>query len=173
MKPPARLALSLAFTLAASTLAAADPGGAVVPDVTGMTKDQAEAAIRKAGLFPDVDDSPSGDSSEDAALESCFNGTRAGTICAQDLAAGSRVARDTRVTAMLGEAADEKVLVMPDLTGLTLDQAQAALAKVGFSQPRPASNYSDACKPKLICAQHFPAGMKVRWRHSQTVDVGQ
>jgi serine/threonine-protein kinase len=167
--------LPLAVTLAllgASTAATADPAQVVVPDLAGLTQAQAEAAIKKAGLFPDVGDA-SGDSHDDAALENCFNGTHVGTVCAQAMKPGTHADRDARLTAMIGEAADGKVLVMPDLTGLTLDQAQAKLKQVGFFSPRPASNYSDACKPHVICAQHFPAGMKVRWNIGQLVDVGQ
>jgi serine/threonine-protein kinase len=158
--------------LGAPTLAAADPGDAVVPNIMGLSKERAEAALTKAGFFPDVD-SASGDPADDASFEDCYNGTHAGTVCAQLPAAGTHASKQDRVTAMLGEAADEKVIVMPDLTGMTLDQAQATLKKLGFFSARPVSNYSDACKPKVICAQHFPAGMKVRWRRSQTVDVGE
>jgi hypothetical protein len=152
---------------------AADPSDPVVPDLTGKTAELVVAAVHAAGFVdPDVGDAGHVAGPDLADLETCFNGTRVGTVCSQDPAAGQRAARATEIRVLLGDAATEPVLVMPDLNGMTLAQAIAAVKKAGFAH-RLASSYADSCKPGLVCGQRFAPGMKVRRSSHLVVDVGR
>ncbi len=164
------LALALLCSLAAPLAAAADPD-AVVPDVTGKTKDQATAAIRKAGFGESIADAADAFGPDVDDLEICFNGSHVGTVCSQDPAPGTRADKGSEVRVLLGDAAIGPVIAMPDLTGMTLDQAKAAVKKAGFEHA-PGSNFSAKCKRGIVCGQKFPAGMKVRKSSYQVVDFG-
>ena len=156
----------------AASLAAADAPTRAVPDLIGMTPDQATAASRKAGFPP-----PSIVAADVVAgpgvteLEPCFNGSRVGVVCSQAPAAGERADATRPLELLLGGEATEPVIVMPELGGLTLEQAIAALKTAGFTS-RPGSNFADRCKHGLVCGQRWPAGMKVRKSTHQVLDLG-
>jgi beta-lactam-binding protein with PASTA domain len=170
--------VTLAFALLTCTLTApaiADRSDdAVVPDLMKMTHDQAVAAAKKAGFdepfFTPPGTAATNDDYND--IEDCVNGTHVGTVCAQDPAPGTHAARDAEIKVIIGEDSKEKLIVMPDLRGMTMAQATAALAKVGYKS-HIGSTYSEACtKPGIICGQLFPPGQKVRLWRTQAVDIG-
>ena len=163
--------LALALLLVSLPLAADPAADAVVPDVMGKSRDQATQALAKAGFASSIADAKDAFGPDIDDLELCFNGSHVGTVCSQDPPAGGRADKGSEIHALLGDAATEPVIAMPDLKGLTLDQAKAAVKKAGFAH-EPGSNFSDACKHGIVCGQKFPAGMKVRKSTYQVVDFG-
>ncbi len=96
-------------------------GPIAVPDVVGMSIDDAEAEIADAGLVPIIEIGPPANRPDDE-----------GTISAQDPPLGSRISSGDPVaieifTLYIGSAA------VPDLEGLTIDEAERVLEDLGFS----------------------------------------
>jgi eukaryotic-like serine/threonine-protein kinase len=88
-----------------------------VPDVSGQDLDDAEQALRQAGLTPRRQDSGSGDDNE--------------RVSGTDPASGQRVARGTEVTLLTGDGEDVE---MPDLEDQTEEQALDRLRGLGLTR---------------------------------------
>lgn len=84
-----------------------------MPDLTGMSYSEAEAALKKLGL-------------------SCSSQGSEARITDQVPAAGATVAGGTRAILYLGGTRPEKQVTVPDLTGKTLSQARTALQNLGL-----------------------------------------
>jgi serine/threonine-protein kinase len=162
------VAVFLMWLVSLPLAAAPDP---VVPDVMGRSREQAAAALAKAGFAWSIADAADAFGPGIDDLELCFNGSHVGTVCSQDPAAGARADKGSEIHALVGDAATVPVIAMPDLTGLTLDQAKAAVKKAGFAHEL-GSTFDDKCKHGIVCGQKFPAGMKVRKSSYQVVDFG-
>ncbi len=126
--PRRRRLRPLLWVLILSVLAAAALAGgwylgngrfAATPAVLGMSQDAATQALRTAGLR--VADEPEQRFSEDVA---------AGLVLAQTPAAGNEVRKGTAVTLVLSRGPDRRTL--PNLVGMSTEQATAALAGVGL-----------------------------------------
>ena len=165
--------IALAIALLGGSVAA-NPDKVVVPDLTGMTRAQAKAALAKAGLgdLNETDGGAEAHSGGEVAFEDCMNGTHDGTICLQYPAAGEREGRGDDISVKVGQAAAEPVHAMPDLAGMPLDKAQAAFAKAGFTSPL-FDNSSQKCAKGIVCSQSWPAGKKVRASTTVMVWVGR
>ncbi len=96
----------------------ADDSRATVPDVRKLALDQAAATLKQAGF----DNIPY--------LYGCYSDSPAGTVVRQDPASGARAARTDPVHLYL-EA--NNCGTVPDVRGLTLDGAAAALKARGLS----------------------------------------
>jgi serine/threonine-protein kinase len=105
-------------TVVHHTIAKPFVGLKVVPDLIGLTKAQAQAAIAAAGLTPDVDTVVN-------------NAHPAGKVYTQNPAAGTLKAAGTVVHAKVAMGGLGLVTV-PNLIGLTPAQANAALAAKGL-----------------------------------------
>jgi beta-lactam-binding protein with PASTA domain len=88
--------------------------GRTMPDVVGMTVEEAEKACVEAGIAYELDDVYSDDATPD-------------TVLVQTIAPGNSVTGDTKVT--LSVARERKV---PDLAGMTSEQAREALLALGL-----------------------------------------
>ena len=84
-----------------------------VPDLTGMTLTEAEAALKKAGL-------------------TCQSVGSEPTVTAQVPAAGAIVSGNTKAIVYLGGNKPEKEISVPTLNGMTLSAAKKALSELGL-----------------------------------------
>jgi eukaryotic-like serine/threonine-protein kinase len=87
-----------------------------VPSVTGQPLDDARAAIRQAGLEPRVSEQPSGE-------------VAAGLVVSQD-PAGGRAKRGSTVGLVVSSGPG--VVAVPDVRGLSIDDARQKLEDAGF-----------------------------------------
>ena len=87
-----------------------------VPNLVGLTKDQAEAALASVGL--------KGNATEEA------NDADEGTVFSQGTETGTEVEKGTSISYKVSSGPDTKSV--PDLTGMTESQARSALDSAGF-----------------------------------------
>jgi serine/threonine-protein kinase len=104
----------------------AGPQPRIVPDLTGMTVDQATATLQPLGLVL-------------AQLEPEFsNSVPSGSIVRQDLPKGSSVDRGAVVSVVTSKGQD--LVSVPPLGGLTLQQATDTLTGAGLAVGNVAGN---------------------------------
>ncbi|MER8043255.1 Stk1 family PASTA domain-containing Ser/Thr kinase [Streptomyces sp. NPDC094032] len=89
-----------------------------VPDVTGESVAEATAALQEAGLKVTV------------AAERINSPEDAGTVAAQSLAEGSRAAKGDAITLTVSKG--PRMVEVPDVVGMTTDEARAELESAGF-----------------------------------------
>jgi beta-lactam-binding protein with PASTA domain len=114
----------------------AEPPPCTVPDLTGMSQDQAAAALDQAGLRV-------GQVSEEQSSTAAK-----GTLIRTDPAAGAVVAPCGPVNVVL--SAGPPPCTVPDVGGSTHDDAAAALDKAGFVPGRVREEPSEAAKGTVI-----------------------
>ena len=117
-------------------------GGVTVPDVTGKTEAEATAALEDAGLAVGEVTRAS-----DAELA-------AGTVLAQEPAAGTEVDEGSRVALTLSSGPG--TAEVPDVVGMSGAEAEAALTEAGFA-PTSALQY-DLKAPVGEVVDQLPAG---------------
>jgi serine/threonine-protein kinase len=120
---------------------------AIVPDVNGMTRQEAEAALEKAGL----------DAGE--ALERAGNGPR-GQVLGSTPAAGAEVVLPAAVTLFVSTG--PAGIQVPDLVGQTLTDARAMLEQVGLSAGAVRLDSTALQPANTVLAQSPAAGSAVR-----------
>ncbi len=119
-----------------------------VPDITSMTESAAKAALASAGLS-------SGTITYQEAIEGNF-----GTVTFQATTAGSQVVEGSSINfTVLTEATTYTV---PNLVGMTIDQAKAALTAAGFtgSVDTSKTEYSSSIAADSVTSQSPSAGSK-------------
>ena len=101
-----------------------------VPDVVGKTKDQATAAIKAAGLTP-------GDVTEEysASVDS-------GKIISSTPKAGKVIKHSEKVSLVVSKGKEPTTI--PDVTGLSEDEAKKALEDAGLKKGKVSKGYSDS-----------------------------
>ena len=85
----------------------------VMPDVTGLSYSEAEAALKKLGM-------------------TCASQGSDARVTDQVPAAGATVASSTKAVLYLGGSKPDKQVTVPDLTGHTLSQAKNTLQNLGL-----------------------------------------
>ena len=128
---------------------------ALVPDVTGMTQDEAEAALADAGYGVSVASEPN-------------NEVEAGVVISQDPAGGTEYEQGQTVTILVSEGAEARE--MPDVTGENADDAQAFLEEdygLNVSQ----TEGTCAAPPGTVCDQDPAPGTPVEAGDSVTLFV--
>jgi len=85
----------------------------IMPDFTGMTLSEAEAALKKLGL-------------------TCQSSGAEAKVTDQIPAAGSTVAGGSKAVLYLGGGKPDKVLTVPNLSGMTLSRARTTLQNMGL-----------------------------------------
>ena len=121
------------------------PKGTGVPDVTGMTTEDAEKAIADAGFaVGSVEGSAVADVDE-------------GVVLAQDPEAGVKAEEGAEINITVSVSG---VLEMPDVTGMTEDEARSTLEAEGL-EVETASYYVDDVDKGLVAAQLPDAGETV------------
>jgi beta-lactam-binding protein with PASTA domain len=146
-----------------------------MPDLQGMTADQAKAALASAGFTGSLltDEGICDDDAQAPHLH----------VCAQSPDAGGQQASESPVHVVLNQESPESNqpgvpgahYAMPDLIGLSVAQVKAKLGKAGFSQ---ADNFSvhvdgDCDKPGLVCHSDPAPGTITTTRSNKILHVGQ
>ena len=121
------------------------PRTATVPELTGKDLFAAQQLLDEAGLaLGNVTEKPTDEA-------------KAGTILKQSLAAGEEVDKDTAVA--LERAVETGREEVPDVTGMTLAEADKALSEVGFTLGPPQPAPTDPEKQKI--ATQIPAAGEI------------
>ncbi|GMQ98850.1 MAG: hypothetical protein BMS9Abin17_1379 [Acidimicrobiia bacterium] len=94
------------------------PGTVPVPDVVGQPAEDAQATLEGDGFTVSSSDQPSADIEE-------------GLVISTNPSAGTEVAPGTTVEIVVSSGADD--VVVPDLTGMTADEAMTAAEAVGLT----------------------------------------
>ena len=128
-----------------------------VPDLYGMTLDEAEAAVLDAGLTYNGNDSaPSDEVAE-------------GTVMSQSIAAGESVEPGTGVGVRISTGPE--LTSVPNLYGYTLDEAAAELESIGLQLGGSDRAPSDDVEEGGIIGQSYTAGTAVEPGTSVDVTV--
>jgi len=118
-----------------------------VPGIVGMTQEDAEAALAGAGLT-------AGRISEEAT-----EAAEPGTVVSQDPEAGTLVGEGERVDFIVARALEG--VVVPDVVGMTEDEAASALEGAGLAV-RSETTYSSEVETGLVVGQSPQAGVRVQ-----------
>ncbi len=123
--------------------------GTAVPDLTGLTLEQAEATLKKAGLalgsvsqVPVTDETP-------------------GLVLEQDPLPRTLVDPGSAVDVKIGVAEEPGFVTVPDVTGGSVDEADARLKEAGLDRGPVSEVPGPAEKVGLVINQSPPAGAKV------------
>ena len=120
-------------------------GGAKVPDVVGQTQESATKAIEAAGYVV-------GDITEE------FNAdTVAGRVCKQDPGADTALEKGEKVNLVISKGVENGSI--PDLKGMTAEQAEKSLEDAGYTPQYAGNEASDADKD-TVSKQSPEAGSK-------------
>lgn len=118
-----------------------------VPSVVGQTVDEATAAIEEAGF-------------ELGKVEESFDDkVESGKVISQDPKGDSKQAKGTKINLTVSKGVQE--ITVPDLTGMTSDQAQKALTASGLKYAKGAAEYSDTVEKDHVARQDVAAGENV------------
>ena len=154
-------------------------GNITVPDVFGMPKDQAIAALRRAGMQGDIGDDSGlcGSVVEGRVIE-------LGAVCAQHPAPGA--VQGARLSARLRVQTENpwhgnagKVTewhLMPNLVGMPVEQARAEMKRVGFERDdRVFLQRVDepGCKPRTVCRTNPDSMSRAGINSDKIVYVGR
>jgi beta-lactam-binding protein with PASTA domain len=130
----------------------------VIPDLVFMTLAEAEAAMKAAGIerTPTVADEMCGPTVDDKIVEQ-------GRICYQHPGAGNKSGSKLNVYVRVQkdnpwDRRDKSAgwIFMPDLRGVTVEQAKATLSKEGFTGEVKITHVTQAnCKANTVCST-FP-----------------
>ena len=110
----------------------------VVPNLLGMTEDQAKAALKKKNLGYSV----SGREASDKYA--------AGEIMEQSEKANSKVAKNTEVKVVISTGEATKTVTVPNVQGMSEDQAQKALEKLNLVVDSQGQNSDSVESGKVI-----------------------
>lgn len=116
-----------------------------VPQLKGLTEEQAELQLREAGLVLQVAEGR--ERYDEDVLE--------GHVMRQDPKSGSLVKQDSAVEVMLSRG--QELVEVPDLSGQALQAAQVTLSAMGLSIGGTSHIYCDSGKPGTVVEQS-PAG---------------
>ncbi len=131
------------------------PGEAVVPNVVGEDQESAVSALRAKGLSPIVRERSSSEPAD--------------TVVDQTPAAGQRVDEGSSVTIFVS---DGKVAEVPDVTGLTQDDAEAELRDAGFRVSVRTRDTDQPDEDGTVLSQSPQGGAERRQDATVTITVG-
>ena len=103
-----------------------------VPNVVGMTEEQAKKALNEKGLGFKVVERKESKKYEE------------GTVCEQKTEAGKKVAKNTTIQVVVSSGLIGDEITVPDVSGMREDEAQSALEKEGFKKISSEFEYSDS-----------------------------
>lgn len=142
------IVLALAVVgIAAFALMGGGGAGTAVPNVVGMTEAEAEKAITGAGF-------------QVGTKTTTFNDTvEEGKIISQDPSANSKQEANAKINLTISRGIEQ--VTVPDLSGMTAQQAQAALEKLGLKASAGTAAYSDSVEVNKVMNQSPAASTKV------------
>ena len=132
-------------------------GQVTIPNVFGMTREQAVGSLHQAGFAGDItfDDNLCGSAIDGHVVELgavCYQHPPAGAIQGARLPMTLRIQTENPWFGQLGTANEWRL--MPPIVGMTLEDARAAMRKVGYTRDdRIALVWVDepSCKPLTVC----------------------
>jgi serine/threonine-protein kinase len=133
------------------------PEQVTVPDVTGLSRESAEARLRDAKLASAVD-------------EQASDAVPKGDVISQSPGAGAEVARDSTVTIVVSTG-KEKVVV-PDVVGMKEGKATSTLANAGLSPSREEREVTDPAQDGVVVDERPGAGTEVEKGREVVIVVG-
>jgi serine/threonine-protein kinase len=132
------------------------PEQVTVPDVTGLTRDSAEARLRDEGLEVAVDEQES-DEPE-------------GDVISQSPAGGSHVTRGETVTITVSTGRPQ--VSVPDVVGQGEERASSRLGAAGLTPVRQEREVTDASQDGVVIEQRPGAGSEVDQGSEVVIVVG-
>ena len=132
------------------------PEQVTVPDVTGLTRESAEARLRDEGLEVSADEQES-DEPE-------------GDVISQSPAGGAKVARGETVTIVVSTGRPK--VDVPDVVGMSEERASARLTGAGLTVARQERTVTDPAQDGVIIEQRPGAGTEVDQGHQVVIVVG-
>ena len=118
-----------------------------VPDVTNQTLDAAKSAIQSAGF------------TVGKVEQSYSDKVDSGKVISQDPTAKTKKAKGTAINLTVSQGAQE--IEVPDLEGMTADEAKKTLQASGLKYQAGTAEYSDTVAKDRIIRQDVAAGSKV------------
>ena len=117
----------------------------VVPDVVGMTFDEAKAALNEKGLGIQEGERKTSKTYEE------------GIVISQDPAGKKKVAKNTTVTVVISSGKEEESIDIPNVVGKKEDEAQKTLEAAGFKVESSFED-SDTVEPGYVISQSPDSG---------------
>lgn len=177
-------------TTSSSTMPPGGPGGGrpsgpdasghiTIPNVLWMSRDQAISELRRAGFQGSVtdDDSLCGSLSDDRVIELgqvCYQQPPAGRVQGARLPIAIRVQTENPWHGNVGKVNEWRL--MPNLVGMTIEQARAEMKRVGFDRDdKVVLSWADepSCKPLTVCRTHPESLQRVGLSSKKVVFVGR
>jgi eukaryotic-like serine/threonine-protein kinase len=132
------------------------PEQVTVPDVTGLTRESAEARLGQEGLEVSADEQES-DEPE-------------GDVISQTPAGGTKVARGETVTIVVSTGRPK--VDVPDVVGISEERASARLTGAGLTVARQERTVTDPAQDGVVIEQRPGAGSEVDQGHQVVIVVG-
>ena len=132
----------IAFALMSGLGASGDP----VPDLKGMTQEQAEAKLKEQGF-------------QLGSVDQKYDEAEAGKIIGQDPKAGDKREKGTKVNITVSQGAQQ--IAVPDLKNMTVDDAKKLLIEKGLVPSAGTPKSSDDVEKGKVMGQSPEAGSKV------------
>lgn len=136
----------------------ADVSGVDVPGVEGVSLAEATSSLKKQGFTV-------------VTVESYSAEVPKNIVISQSPKAGEKAARGAEVTLTISLGVEEIFSEMPNVVGMSVDDARAALIGAGYSVNSVVSTYSDKYPAGQICYQSYMAGTQVK--QGTAVDLQQ
>jgi eukaryotic-like serine/threonine-protein kinase len=133
------------------------PEQVTVPDVTGLSRESAEARLRDAHL-------------ETAVNEDSSDTVPKGDVISQSPGAGAEVARDSTVTIVVSTGKPR--VDVPDVVGMKEGRATSTLANAGLSPSREEREVTDPAQDGVVIEQRPGAGTEVDEGRAVVIVVG-
>jgi eukaryotic-like serine/threonine-protein kinase len=133
------------------------PEQVAVPDVTGQSRDAAEARLRDAGFEPAVEEAESEDVAED-------------DVISQDPAGGTKVTRGSTVTITVSTGKPQATV--PDVIGMKEARAAATLSKAGLTSVREEREVTDPAQDGVVVDQRPGSGAQADEGSEVVIVVG-
>lgn len=133
---------------------------AALPNVAGKTKENAAAALEAAGF------------SNIAYSEAYSSTVPAGSVISQSPAAGGVVPLEQKITLTISRGpAPVTSAALPNVVGMTKDEAVAVLSSAGFAKVKYDLKYSSAAARDSVTAQSRTAGRNTAFTETITLTV--
>ena len=132
------------------------PEQVTVPDVTGLTRESAEAKLRDEGL--------------EVSAEEQESDVAEGDVISQNPTAGTRVSRGDTVTIVVSTGKPQ--VDVPDVVGMTEARATSRLASAGLSPVRQERTVTDPAQDGVVIEQRPGAGAQVDEGNQVVIVVG-
>jgi beta-lactam-binding protein with PASTA domain/tRNA A-37 threonylcarbamoyl transferase component Bud32 len=143
---------------AVTVLVSSGPAPVRVPDLTGQTREGAEAALTNAGL------------AVGAVTSRASSSQTPGTVLSQSPGSGTSLAADGKVDLVVAKAPKE--IAVPGVVGQNEAQAAAARGAAGFAPKTAPATTTEPAQVGVVLKQSPAAGARARKGATVTITVG-